>query len=141
MGALVRLYYVAVCLANDMKHIHTHIKGRKFDMIHNICNEYYEKASKDADDLVELAIEYDESVMNASYAAELIKYNSANLKAYNYEEAINTVYNSISYYVEELENALATNLDSDVENLIQEYLRYWKKENNYKNKARMEVQE
>lgn len=139
MGALVRLYYVAVCLANDMKHIHTHIKGRKFDMIHNICNEYYEKASKDADDLVELAIEYDESVMNASYAAELIKYNSANLKAYNYEEAINTVYNSISYYVEELENALATNLDSDVENLIQEYLRYWKKENNYKNKARMEV--
>lgn len=139
MGALVRLYYVAVCLANDMKHIHTHIKGRKFDMIHNICNEYYEKASKDADDLVELAIEYDESAMNASYAAELIKYNPANLKAYNYEEAINTVYNSISYYVEELENALATNLDSDVENLIQEYLRYWKKENNYKNKARMEV--
>lgn len=139
MGALVRLYYVAVCLANDMKHIHTHIKGRKFDMIHNICNEYYEKASKDADDLVELAIEYDESVMNASYAAELIKYNPANLKVYNYEEAINTVYNSISYYVEELENALATNLDSDVENLIQEYLRYWKKENNYKNKARMEV--
>lgn len=139
MGVLVRLYYVAVCLANDMKHIHTHIKGRKFDMIHNICNEYYEKASKDADDLVELAIEYDESVMNASYAAELIKYNPANLKAYNYEEAINTVYNSISYYVEELENALATNLDSDVENLIQEYLRYWKKENNYKNKARMEV--
>lgn len=139
MGALVRLYYVAVCLANDMKHIHTHIKGRKFDMIHNICNEYYEKASKDVDDLVELAIEYDESVMNASYAAELIKYNPANLKAYNYEEAINTVYNSISYYVEELENALATNLDSDVENLIQEYLRYWKKENNYKNKARMEV--
>lgn len=139
MGALVRLYYVAVCLANDMKHVHVHIKGRKFDMIHNICNEYYEKASKDADDLVELAIEYDESVMNASYAAELIKYNPANLKAYNYEEAINTVYNSISYYVEELENALATNLDSDVENLIQEYLRYWKKENNYKNKARMEV--
>lgn len=139
MGVLVRLYYVAVCLANDMKHVHTHIKGRKFDMIHNICNEYYEKASKDADDLVELAIEYDESVMNASYAAELIKYNPANLKAYNYEEAINTVYNSISYYVEELENALATNLDSDVENLIQEYLRYWKKENNYKNKARMEV--
>nr|DAD84167.1 MAG TPA: DNA protection during starvation protein-like protein, dodecamer, Iron-binding protein [Siphoviridae sp. ctsIQ24] len=139
MGVLVRLYYVAVCLANDMKHIHTHIKGRKFDMIHNICNEYYEKASKDADDLVELAIEYDESVMNASYAAELIKYNPANLKAYNYEEAINTVYNSISYYVEELENALATNFDSDVENLLQEYLRYWKKENNYKNKARMEV--
>lgn len=139
MGALVRLYYVAVCLANDMKHIHTHIKGRKFDMIHNICNEYYEKASKDADDLVELAIEYDESVMNASYAVELIKYNPANLKAYNYEEAINTVYNSISYYVEELENALATNIEYDVENLIQEYLRYWKKENNYKNKARMEV--
>lgn len=121
MGVLVRLYYVTVCLANDMKHIHTHIKGRKFDMIHNICNEY------------------DESVMDASYAAELIKYKPANLKVYNYEEAINTVYNSISYYVEELENALATNFDSDVENLLQEYLRYWKKENNYKNKARMEV--
>lgn len=139
MAILSELYYNAVCLANDMKHIHTHIKGRKFDMIHNICNEYCEKASKDADDLVELAIEYNESVMNANLAAEVIKYKSTNLKSYEYEEAINTVYNVIKNYIEKLEYALTTNLDSDVENLLQEYLRYWKKENNYKNKARMGV--
>ena len=139
MGNYSTAYYSAVALANDMKHIHTHAKGALFDNIHAICNEYYEKASKDADDLVELAIEYNESVMNANLAAEVIKYKSTNLKSYEYEEAINTVYNVIKGYIEKLEYALTTNLDSDVENLLQEYLRYWKKENNYKNKARMEV--
>ena len=89
--------------------------------------------------MVELAIEYNESVMNANLAAEVIKYKSTNLKSYEYEEAINTVYNVIKNYIEKLEYALTTNLDSNVENLLQEYLRYWKKENNYKNKVRMEV--
>ena len=41
---LANLYYVAVVVANDMKHVHTHAKGHRFDRIHSICNEYYERA-------------------------------------------------------------------------------------------------
>lgn len=47
----------AVVFANNMKHIHLHIQGKKFDNIHSITEEYYEQASEDSDYLAELCIE------------------------------------------------------------------------------------
>lgn len=140
-SALANLYYAAVVLGNDMKHVHTHATGKKFDRIHAICNEYYEKAAKEADTLVELAIEYGESVQNATLAASVIGYRPTNQRSYDWYDAMNIVKACLDYYIKTLESALTGGLDSDVENLIQEYLRYWKKENNYKNKARMEDME
>lgn len=140
MGLLSKLYYTSVVIANDLKHIHTHAYGKKFDRIHNICNEYYEKMSEESDELVELALEYNEPVQNASDAASILKYKPANQSVYYWEEAMQKVYDILNIYINELETALTKTpaFDSDVENLLQEYLRYWKKENNYKNKARME---
>lgn len=137
---LANLYYIAVVVANDMKHVHTHAKGHRFDRIHSICNEYYERASEDADTLVELAIEYDEPVQNGSLAASILNYRPTNQTEYDWDGAMNIVHTVLDYYIKALEEALGTSvgLDPDVENLLQEYLRYWKKENNYKNKARME---
>lgn len=134
---LAMLCYTATALANDMKHVHFHAIGPKFDRIHSICQEYYDKAAADADELGELAMEYDQPVQNLSYAAEEIGYTPTNRQNYSWEEAMNIVHAGIDYYIEQLEKVLATPLDSDVENLLQEYLRYWKKENNYKNRARM----
>lgn len=54
MGNYSTAYYSAVALANDMKHIHIHAKGTLLDNIHNICNEYYEKANDEADTLADL---------------------------------------------------------------------------------------
>ena len=115
MGPLEKLYYVSVVVANDMKHIHTHAIGKKFDRIHSMCMEYYDKVSEDADTFVELAIEYDESVCNASYAQSILNYKPTNQTGYSWG-------------------------DGDVNNLIEEYLRYWKKERNYKLKKRMELE-
>ena len=39
-----------------------------------------------------------------------------------------------------MEHALTLGFDGDVNNLIEEYLRYWKKERNYKLKKRMELE-
>lgn len=137
-NTLAQLYYIATVVSNDMKHIHTHAKGHRFDRIHSICNEYYERAANDADTFVELAIEYRELVQNGSLAADLLEYRPANQTEYNWDEAIGRVFNTLNFYINNMEAALLDDLDSDVENLIQEYLRYWKKENHYKNVARME---
>lgn len=137
MDTLTKLYYVAVVLSNDMKHVHTHAMGRKFDRIHAICNEYYERASEDSDTLVELALEYNQPTQNASLAASLLGYRPTNQREYSWEEAMEIVHASLNYYIEALEEALAQPLDSDVENLLQEYLRYWKKESHYKTVRRM----
>lgn len=134
---LARLCYAATALANDMKHVHFHAVGPKFDRIHAICEEYYNKAAADADELGELAMEYEQPVQNLSYASEEIGYTPTNRKQYSWEEAMNLVHAALNYYIEKLEAALATPLDSDVENLLQEYLRYWKKENHYKVRERM----
>lgn len=72
------LYYRSVVFTNDMKHIHTHAVGNKFDRIHAIANEYYEKASEESDTFVELALELDEKVQNPSNAADILNYSVAN---------------------------------------------------------------
>lgn len=137
---LARLYYTATVVANDMKHVHTHAKGHRFDRIHAICNEYYERAAEDADTLVELAIEYGEPVQNGSLAANILQYRPTNQTEYDWDGAMNIVHAALDYYIQAMDAALADSvgLEPDVENLLQEFMRYWKKENNYKNKARME---
>lgn len=140
MGPLEKLYYVSVVVANDMKHIHTHAIGKKFDRIHSMCMEYYDKVSEDADTFVELAIEYDESVCNASYAQSILNYKPTNQTGYSWGEACSVISNCMQYYIDAMEHALTLGFDGDVNNLIEEYLRYWKKERNYKLKKRMELE-
>lgn len=137
MGKLANLYYCSVVFANNMKHIHTHAYGKRFDRIHSICNEYYEKASNESDTFVELALEYAEKVNNSCLAAGYTKLKVSNQADYDYEQAMETVHYNIAFYVECMEEAIAEGQDEDVTNLLQEYMRYWKKENNYKNKARL----
>ena len=119
---LANLYYIAVVVANDMKHVHTHAKGHRFDYIHSLCNEYYERVSKDADDLVELAIEYDEPVQNCSLAASILNYRPTNQTEYDWDGAMNIVHTALDYYIKALEEALGTSfgIDPVVESLIQE---------------------
>ena len=71
---------------------------------------------------------------------QVLNYRPTNQTEYDWDGAMNIVHAALDYYIKALEEALGTSvgLDPDVENLLQEYLRYWKKENNYKNKARME---
>lgn len=137
MGNYSTAYYSAVALANDMKHVHTHAKGTLFDNIHNICNEYYEKANEEADTLAELAIEKEEAIMNPSYLLDGLDYKPTNYSRYSFELAMHTVMDCIEKYLVVLANLRNKTLDTSVQSLLDDMMRYWKKEKDYKIKARL----
>ena len=137
MGNYSTAYYSAVALANDMKHIHTHAKGGLFDNIHNICNEYYEKANDEADTLAELAIEKGDTILNSSYLLDELNYKPTNYSKYDFELAMSTARSCIEKYVKVLADLRNKTNDSSVQSLLDDMMRYWKKEKDYKIKARL----
>lgn len=137
MGNYSTAYYSAVALANDMKHIHTHAKGTLFDNIHAICNEYYEKANEEADTLAELAMEKGDIILNPSYLLNGLNYKPTNYSKYDFELAMRTAKGCIEKYVKVLTDLRNKTDDTSVQSLLDDIARYWKKEKDYKIKARL----
>lgn len=137
MGNYSTAYYSAVALANDMKHIHTHAKGILFDNIHNICNEYYEKANEEADTLAELAMEKGDTIFNSSYLLSELNYKPTNYSNYDFDLAMRVAEDCIEKYVKVLTDLRNKTLDTSVQSLLDDMMRYWKKEKYYKIKARL----
>lgn len=137
MGNYSAAYYSAVALANDMKHIHTHAKGTLFDNIHNICNEYYEKANEEADTLAELAMEKGDTILNPSYLLDGLNYKPTNYSKYDFELAMSTTKGCIEKYLKVLTDLRNKTNDPSVQSLLDDMMRYWKKEKDYKIKARL----
>lgn len=137
MGNYSTAYYSAVALANDMKHIHTHAKGTLFDNIHAICNEYYEKANEEADTLAELAMEKGDIILNPSYLLNGLNYKPTNYSKYDFELAMRTAKGCIEKYVKVLADLRNKTDDPSAQSLLDDIARYWKKEKDYKIKARL----
>ena len=137
MGNYSTAYYSAVALANDMKHIHTHAKGILFDNIHNICSEYYEKANEEADTLAELAMEKGDTIFNSSYLLSELNYKPTNYSNYDFDLAMRVAEDCIEKYVKALTDLRNKTLDTSVQSLLDDITRYWKKEKDYKIKARL----
>lgn len=137
MGNYSTAYYSAVALANDMKHIHTHAKGILFDNIHNICNEYYEKVNEEADTLAELAMEKGDTIFNSSYLLSELNYKPTNYSNYDFDLAMRVAEDCIEKYVKALTDLRNKTLDTSVQSLLDDMMRYWKKEKYYKIKARL----
>ena len=139
MGNFERLYYSSVCFVNDMKHLHLHAVGNKFDRIHAIAEEYYKKANEEADTFGELAMEYNKNLSNASYAASLIGYKPCAYSNVDWEIAVKEFDLRIRQYLTAMEQVrYSEDISTDVESLLDDIMRYWKKEVNYKNRKRME---
>lgn len=126
----------AVVFANNMKHIHFHIKGKKFDLIHNITEEYYQSASNDADYLAELSMEKEQAVPNFSYAAQYVPALVARSNTYDYVTAITDLSMHMKKYIEALETLRNVIPDEDIQSKLDDMIRDWKKELNYKIKQR-----
>ncbi len=137
MGNYSLAYYSAVALANDMKHIHIHAKGKLFDTIHSICNEYYEKANSEADTLAELAIEKEETIINSSYLLDEINYKPTSYGNYDFELAMFTINDCIVKYLKVLTNLRNKTDDPSAQSLLDDIIRYWKKEVKYKIRQRL----
>ena len=136
MTKYAKLYYQSVVFSNDMKHIHTHAIGNKCDRLHNISNESYEKASEDSDLFVELALEFGEKVRNPSDAAAIINYSTADADSYDWDNGIQQIIARMEAYIASMEELRKSGVPTDVQSLLDDIIRYWKKENRYKNVAR-----
>lgn len=121
-----------------MKHIHFHAVGNKFDRLHSIANEYYERSNEDSDLFGEWAIEYGEEIQNPSDAAKLLDAIVENDNQYNWENGIKAISDWIQQYIEEMTTVRKSKYTSDdIKSELDTIIRYWKKENNYKNEARL----
>ena len=54
---LVKVAYACCVVANNMKHVHLHIAGKKFDNIHSLSEKYYNDIGYWVDSYAELALE------------------------------------------------------------------------------------
>ncbi len=128
---------VAVTFANNLKHIHFHIKGEKFDEIHSITQQYYAMAEDDADYLAELCLEMGYEVPNFSHLPNIQHIMKiATEPKYDYTSAIG----ELSLYMQEYIACLKDLRDlapSDVSSKLDEFIRYWTKEQNFKNEQRI----
>lgn len=121
-----------------MKHIHFHAVGNKFDRLHSIANEYYEKSNEDSDLFGEWAMEYGEEIQNPSDAAKLLDAIVENDNQYNWENGIKAISDWTQQYIEEMTTVRKSKYASDdIKSELDTIIRYWKKENGYKNEARL----
>lgn len=139
VGILTKATCACMLFSNDMKHIHLHAHGNDFDTIHEIADTYFSQASKDLDDLAELALELSQEVPNMSRAVEYLTWDVSTETKYNYIGAVTAIAKSLEAFITVLlQVQQSTAIDSDVQSNIDEHLRFWKKELNYKLKHRLE---
>lgn len=129
----INLAYKLICAANDLKHIHTHASGPFFFTIHEVVGEYYDECSNQADYVTELALEFGEIMENPNLAADLVNWKETNMAEYDLKTAVYSVKEIMSDIYDamaEVDNEKTITPDS--KNKIEEFMRYWSKENNYK---------
>ena len=129
--------YTAVSVSNDFKHIHLHSVGRNFDRLHNICEDYYDKASEQADTLAEYCLESGSGALyNLSLAAELINWKPQMEERYNFDSGTSAMKEIISLYIKSLLLMRNDINDESMQSVLDDYIRYWRKELMYKLKRR-----
>lgn len=129
----INLAYKLICAANDLKHIHTHASGPFFFTIHEVVSEYYDECSNQADYVTELALEFGEIMENPNLAADLVNWQETNMAEYDLKTAIYSVKDIMSdIYDAMVEVDNEESITPDAKNKIEEFMRYWSKENNYK---------
>lgn len=122
-----------VCFTNDLKHIHLHAVGEDFDKTHNLAQELYDKANDEADLLAELALEYDINIPNFSLCANCIGWTPLVKPKYEYLTAIQDIISKLSVYVLYLEALRDSEVvTSDIQSKLDDMVRDWKVELNYK---------
>lgn len=133
------LAYYYICIVNDIKHLHTHVSGRKFFRLHETLDEYYERMSDESDTIQELALEYNERLQNPNLACDLILYNYTNMERYGFTEAAKKTFELLNLLYKLLLDVSSKCEDKpDVKNQLEEFMRFWHKEANYKIKRWLE---
>lgn len=128
----------SVLFTNNMKHVHLHASGEDFDKIHDLCQQYYDKGADESDYLEELSLENNSPVPNPSVMGQYTAFPIETSTAYDYEDCLFSVTNSVAVYVEYLTSLRESDMvTTDIQSKLDDIIRDWKKEMNYKLKNRM----
>ena len=141
---LAKVAYACCVVVNNMKHVHLHIAGKKFDNIHSLAEKYYIDIGYWVDSYAELALE-DKSgkVDNLSNSAQHVaEINIETEDKYDYESACTAISSNLRQLIEILKNCReSASSRSDIESKIDDNLGYLNKELNYTMERRQAVGE
>ena len=131
---LAKCAYGCVVVANNMKHIHLHASGKKFDRTHALSEEFYVGISNWTDDFCELALEdkatkIDNLSNSAQYVAEITLETEED---YDYSAACTAMNANLRHILECIKCAReAADSRTDVQSKLDDYIGYLNKQINF----------
>ena len=128
-NSFLELLKCASCVKQDLQYIHWNAKGDLFADLHGYLDNLIFRLSSNIDTWAELSVEYFGYVPHPSSFACNESYLDAP-EGFDSEQGFIQVKDLLETYIKCLD-CLACNLDDDVQSLIDDEIRYYKKEANY----------
>lgn len=133
LNIFTKINLIAVLVKNDVQYLHWLAKGKDFDKSHLLTKEYYEQLAEECDYLTELTIEQGYPIINPSKALEFIEeYPTEEAQEYNYQEVVSVLKDKLTFYMDSLNDLREECGVSSIESKLDDMVRYWEKEVNYK---------
>ena len=136
---LTKAIALALLVGNDCWYIHLYAKGDKFDQLHKMTEEYYHWMSSQSDTLMEMGMEFGVMPNNPSLVLQSMPDYAPEVDVeYSWETALVVLKDKISLYISALQELREYTTFSDVQSTLDEWIRAWSKEVNYKLDRRSE---
>ena len=123
----------AVLFANDLKHVHVHCVGDKFHEMHQVLQDHYDQALREADFFMEQGVIAGEGASNPSLALSNLAFpwEPETKDVYEYEDYVKFLWEKGKAYIEALYDT-GDGYGRVVSAKVDEYLEYWVTEIEYK---------
>ena len=128
-NSFLELLKCASCVKHDLQYIHWNAKGELFADLHGYLDNLIFRLSNNIDTWAELSVEYFGYVPHPSSFSCDESYLDAP-DGFDSEQGFTQVKALLETYIQCMD-CLACNLDDDVQSLIDDEIRYYKKEANY----------
>ena len=135
----IKTIMTLVLVKNDCHYMHLMSKGKDFDKSHNLTQDYFESLDYVIDVVSEMALETGNTMYNYSLAGQIINdYVPENLPAYDYPTLIEHLKSHITTVVVSLQKLRESVTDTSVQSKLDDIIRNWEVELNYKLHRRSE---
>lgn len=135
----IKTIMTLVLVKNDCHYMHLMSKGKDFDKSHNLTQDYFESLDYVIDVVSEMALETGNTMYNYSLAGQIIPdYVPENLPAYDYPTLIEHLKSHITTVVVSLQKLRESVTDTSVQSKLDDIIRNWEVELNYKLHRRSE---
>ena len=135
----IKTIMTLVLVKNDCHYMHLMSKGKDFDKSHNLTQDYFESLDYVIDVVSEMALETGNTMYNYSLAGQIIPdYVPENLPAYDYPTLIEHLKSHITTVVVSLPKLRESVTDTSVQSKLDDIIRNWEVELNYKLHRRSE---